>query len=136
MLFLNVWGSEDPFSHEMHFIRSMNSGDYGDAEIKKYYERFVTQFNNKVYSCLSALLVDIDCVTNQVTTVGNFRQAHPLKEKKIINTNAMEVRAKRLANSSPKIKIMPMPVPVQEWVEVFADMDAVQPNPILGGNAQ
>ena len=115
MLFLNVWGSEDPFSHEMRFLRSMNSGDYGDAEIKKYYERFVTQFNNKAYSCLSALLVDIDCVTNQVTTVGNFRQAHPLKEKKIINPVAMEMRQARLE----KKKILPKaPQVVLSWDEL------------------
>jgi len=97
MLFLNVWGSDDPFSHEMRFLCSMNSGDDGDAEIKKYYERHVAQFNNKTFSCLSAMLVDIDCVTNQVTTVGNFRQAHPLKEKKIINPSVVEVRKARLA---------------------------------------
>lgn len=114
----------------------MSSGDYTDRDIEQMYARYVASYNAKHFSCLSAILVDIDCVNNQVITKQNFRQAWPLKERKIINTNAMEVRAKRLANSSPKIKIMPMPVPVQEWVEVFADMAAEQPNLINGGNAQ
>lgn len=135
MLFLNVWGSSDPFSHNMIFLRSMCSGDYTDRDIEQMYARYVADYNAKRFSCLSAILVDIDCVNNQVTTKQNFRQAWPLKEKKIINTNAMEVRAKRLANSSPKIKI----VPPQDWGNIQAVFDEVavfQPNPILGGNAQ
>lgn len=135
MLFLNIWGSSDPFSHNMIFLRSMNSGDYKDRDIEQMYARYVADYNAKRFSCLSAILVDIDCVNNQVTTKQNFRQAWPLKEKKIINTNAMEVRAKRLANPSPKIKI----VPPQDWGTLQAVLDEVavfQPNPLLGGNAQ
>lgn len=135
MLFLNIWGSSDPFSHNMIFLRSMNSGDYTDRDIEQMYARYVSDYNAKRYSCLSAILVDIDCVNNQVTTKQNFRQAWPLKERKIINTNAMEVRAKRLANPSPKIKI----VPAQDWgtiQAVLGEVDVLQPNFINGGNAQ
>lgn len=115
----------------------MNSGDYTDRDIEQMYARYVADYNAKRFSCLSAILVDIDCVNNQVTTKHNFRQAWPLEERKIINTNAMEVRAKRIANSSTKVKIVPMPV--QDWGNIQAVLDEVavfQPNPILGGNAQ
>lgn len=134
MLFLNVWGSSDPFSHNMAFLRSMNSGDYSDRDIEQMYARYVADYNAKRFSCLSAILVDIDCVNNQVTTKQNFRQAWPLKERKIINTMAAEVRAKRLANSSPKIKI----VPAQDWGTLQAVLDevAVHDNQFVGGNAQ
>lgn len=113
----------------------MNSGDYSDRDIEQMYTRYVAEYSAKRFSCLSAILVDIDCVNNQVTTKHNFRQAWPLKEKKIINTNAMEVRAKRLANPSPKIKI----VPAQDLATMQAVLDEVavfQPNFINGGNAQ
>lgn len=113
----------------------MNSGDYTDRDIEQMYARYVADYNAKRFSCLSAILVDIDCVNNQVTTKQNFRQAWPLKERKIINTMAAEVRAKRLANSSPKIKI----VPPQDWATfqaVFDELAPAQPNFINGGNAQ
>lgn len=112
----------------------MNSGDYSDRDIEQMYARYVADYNAKRFSCLSAILVDIDCVNNQVTTKQNFRQAWPLKERKIINTNAMEVRAKRLANPSPKIKI----VPAQDWGTLQAVLDevAVHGNQFVGGNAQ
>lgn len=134
MLFLNVWGSSDPFSHNMVFLRSLNSGDYTDRDIEQMFVQYVADYNAKRFSCLSAILVDIDCVNNQVTTKQNFRQAWPLKERKIINTNAMEVRAKRLANPSPKIK----KVPAQDWgtIQAVLGQVAVHDNQFVEGNAQ
>lgn len=112
----------------------MNSGDYTNRDIEQMFARYVVDYNAKRFSCLSAILVDIDCVNNQVTTKQNFRQAWPLKEKKIINTMAAEVRAKRLASSPPKIKT----VPPQDWGTAQAVLDevAVHNNQFVGGNAQ
>ena len=66
------------------------------------YARFVRDYNNEVYSCLSAMLVEINCETNTVTTKENFRAAHPLREKKIINPQSLTARAKRQEASLSK----------------------------------
>lgn len=117
----------------MSLIRSAHSGDYSDNDILKMYNRYVQEYEAQRLSCLSAMVVDINCETNQVTTVHNFRQAWPIKEKKIINPAAAKVREERLARK-PGIKITPMPQNmggVQVWDYLGAEVPAaLHPNEV------
>lgn len=98
----------------MSLIRSANSGDYSDNDIIKMYNRYVQEYEAQRLSCLSAMVVDINCENNQVTTVHNFRQAWPIKEKKIINPAAAKVREERLAKK-PGNKFVPIPPNLGNW---------------------
>lgn len=133
MLFLNVYGSTDPFSHKMSFVRSMNSGDYSPADIEKMYARFIRAYENKEYSCLSAMLVEINCETNTVTTKENFRAAHPLQEKKIINPQTLQVRAQRRESLSKRKTILFDAVEgMQALAQINADLVAQANNNPVG----
>lgn len=123
MLFLNVYGSTDPFSHKMSFVRSMNSGDYSPTDIEKMYARFVRDYNNKVYSCLSAMLVEINCETNTVTTKENFRAAHPLREKKIINPQSLPAREKRQESRSKYHSLLSVGVNPHAAIQAMAQVN-------------
>lgn len=115
MLFLNVYGSTDPFSHQMHFLRSMNAGDYSPKDIETTFARYVREYEAEKLSCLSAMIVEINCETNTVTTKQNFRAFHPLKTKKIVNPSAGVVRDTRL--NCKKVSIVsPQPMTFNELV--------------------
>ena len=94
----------------------------------KMYNRYVQDFETQRFSCLSAMVVDINCETNQVTTVQNFRQAWPIKEKKIINPAAAKVREERLARK-PGVKITTVPQNLGNWNDVFP-VPPLQPNEV------
>ncbi len=115
MKFLNIFGSSDPFSHEMSPILVKTGCDYSDQDLTTWCEKYSDRFQAKIYSAISIVLLNVDEQTGTVEVLENIQGRHPLKQKTVVNPSAEIVRTKRKENRGIK---------------------TVTIGPTLGGNAQ
>lgn len=115
MKFLNIYGSSDPFSHEMSPILIKTGYDYSDHDLVTWCKKYSDRFQIKQYSAISIVFLNVDEQTGTVEVLENIQGRHPLKQKTVVNPSAAAARTKRKENRGIK---------------------TISISPILGGNAQ
>jgi hypothetical protein len=103
MKFITVYGSSDPYSHDMSPILVKTGYDYSDHDINGWVDKYTQRFAAQQYSAISIVVVDVNTETGEAAVLVNTQGKHPLIQKVIVNPSAQAIReARRSAPKAPK----------------------------------
>lgn len=133
MKFLHIFGSSDPFSHDMQPVLIKTGYEYSDHELTTWCKKYSERFQAKGYSAISIVLLNVDEQTGTVEVLENIQGRHPLKQKTVVNPSASVARAKRKEGRGfiKVTTVNPAEIPMQQlngWAQVapaFANPAAV-----------